>query len=84
MYIGLFTRLLILPGVIGTMCGYSVDPEGKPVEPFMGPTVLGPMSACPFFSDQPVCCQRSQDDSMLRDFKALDATFGSDGGGCDL
>jgi len=50
----------------------------------MEPTIMGEMTACSFMSNQPVCCVRAQDTSMDIDFDSLDATFGSDGGGCDM
>lgn len=69
---------------MGQKCGYSIDANGKPIETEMEPTIMGEMTACSFMSNQPVCCVRAQDTSMDIDFDSLDATFGSDGGGCDM
>lgn len=65
-------------------CAFAVDSNDKPYETDKEPEILGTLSACPFYSDKPVCCSKSQDNSMAKDFRSIDATFGSDGGGCDM
>ncbi|CAD8175277.1 unnamed protein product [Paramecium pentaurelia] len=75
---------LILLYYCNSRCAFTVDDKDKPIETDKDPEIIGVVEACPFFSGQPVCCTRSQDRSMVKDFKSLDATFGNDGGGCDI
>lgn len=42
------------------------------------------LSACKFYNGSPVCCTITQDKGIGDDFESLDATFGSDGDGCDM
>lgn len=75
---------LILIHYCLSKCAFTVDDNDKPIETDRDAEVIGTVEACPHYSNQPVCCSRSQDRSMTKDFRSLDATFGSDGGGCDM
>ncbi|CAD8172772.1 unnamed protein product [Paramecium octaurelia] len=48
------------------------------------PLNIGKIPACPFYDDTPVCCRQDNVDQMISNYRSIDATFGQDGGGCDI
>ncbi|CAD8125014.1 unnamed protein product [Paramecium sonneborni] len=68
----------------GIPCAYTLDDNKKPIPTDKEPWINQKMSACSFYQNTPVCCTESQDDGVGNDFISLDATFGSDGDGCDI
>jgi hypothetical protein len=42
------------------------------------------VEACPYLNGKELCCSPAQDEQMKKNFQAIDATFGSAGGGCDV
>jgi hypothetical protein len=67
-----------------TKCAYGLNDKGYPIETDKDPWINDLMSACRFYIGTPVCCTTSQDQGIGLDFESLDATFGSDGDGCDV
>lgn len=77
--------LSLLPAVYGR-CGFSVVCSGNDCDPVDVDTEpwIGRVDMCPEYDGKEICCNANQNKQLQANFQAIDATFGNDGGGCDV